>query len=351
MNYPTGRGDEGIVAGDFNGDNKLDLVTANLDADTVSVLLGNGDGTFKTHVDYATGSNPVSVIAGDFNADGKLDLAVANASSSTLSILLGNGDGTFQSHVDYATGAAPTGIIVGDFNHDGKLDLATSNYLANTVSILIGNGDGTFQSHVDYAVGVEPGFLTSADFNGDGEPDLAVVNTNCQFGVQDCDPGSVSVLFGNGDGTFQSHVDYALGVAPFGPAAADFNGDGGVDLAVANTFSNTVSILLNLPVISTFPKSLNFGNEIVGKTSQPRTVTISNPSGTPFTISTIRVAGFDASDFAQTNNCPAKLAPGAQCTISVTFTPRIKGKRSADVRLSDSVPGSPQFISLTGKGT
>ena len=224
-----------VVAGDFNGDGKLDLAVSNGGANTISILLGNGDGTFGTHTDFATGTQPTVLVAGDFNGDGKLDVAVANFKSNNVSVLLGNGDGTFQAHVDYGAGLGAGSLVAGDFNGDGKPDLACANFKANTVSILLGNGDGTFGSHVDYATGLGPSAVTTADFNGDGKLDLAVTNVNA---------ASVSILAGKGDGTFQAHADYATGAGPFDVAAADLNGDSRLDLAVPNSTANTLSTLL-----------------------------------------------------------------------------------------------------------
>ena len=224
-----------IAVGDFNGDGKLDMAVTNFTTSNLYILLGNGDGTFPTSHVYSTGNNPYSVVTGDFNGDGKLDLAVANESSANVSIFLGNGDGTFQAPVTYTVGFSPQYMAVGDFNGDGKLDLAVANASGSTVSILLGNGDGTFQSQVIYAVGVSPNYVVAGDFNGDGKLDLAVANDGNH---------TVSILLGNGDGTFQTQVSYAVGSNPFGLAAGDINGDGKLDLAVANTGSSTVSILL-----------------------------------------------------------------------------------------------------------
>jgi ABC-type transporter MlaC component len=165
-----------VTVGDFNGDGKPDLAVSNSDGDNVSILLGNGNGTFQTAINYAVGSDPFSVIVGDFNGDGKLDLAVANYSTNNVSVLLGNGNGTFQTAVNYAVGAYPRSGAAGDFNGDGKLDLAVANQYGSNVSILLGNGNGTFQEAVSYAVGVEPFSVIVGDFNGDGKLDLAVAN-------------------------------------------------------------------------------------------------------------------------------------------------------------------------------
>jgi len=241
--YPTGPNPDGLIAADFNGDGKLDLAIANSGDGTVGILQGNGNGTFTTQPNLSTGAGsiPQLPIAGDFNGDGKLDLAVANFATNNVSIFLGNGNGTFQTSVSYAVGTGPSSLVTGDFNRDGKLDLATANQTDHTVSVLLGKGDGTFQTHVDYAAVPDAAATKDAaglalgDFNRDGKLDLVVAN-----------PGNntVSVLLGSGDGTFQAPVAYATGNHPINFGVADLNGDGNLDLAVANLNDNTVSILL-----------------------------------------------------------------------------------------------------------
>ena len=344
----------GLASGDFNGDGNLDLVTANDSAFSLSVSLGDGKGGFSSHVDYFAGLFPDSVVAVDLNLDGKLDLVSANTGADTVSVLLGNGDGTFQTATTYAMPAAddPIVVVAGDFNHDGKPDIAALNTYSNTVSILLGNGDGTLQASVDYPAGNYPFGLVVGDFNGDGVLDLAVTNSNCDVPGSNC-PGTASLLFGNGDGTFQAPVSYPVGLFPSFLATADLNRDGGADLAVPNASSGTVSILLNLPVIGIFPNALSFGAERVGVKSNPQTVTIGNPSGTPITVKKPAISGADASDFAQTTTCPLSpttLAPGASCSVVVTFTPKATGSRTATLKITDSVPGSPQLVSLQGTG-
>jgi hypothetical protein len=248
--YPTGAGPAGLVAGDFNGDGNLDLAVIDQSENTLSVLLGNGDGTFKPALQFATGGIPEQVVAGDFNSDGKLDLALTNGADNTVSILLGNGDGTFQPHVDFATGPVPLGIVTGDFNGDGKLDLAVADYgtpplptsVPGLVSILLGNGDGTFQPHTDVplAAGVIPLYLAQGDFNADGKADLAVA-------VQIDDPDGrafLTTLLGNGDGTFQVVEAYPGFPLRFPTAivASDFNADGKLDVAVSNYGNSVVNI-------------------------------------------------------------------------------------------------------------
>jgi len=354
ISFPTGGYPVGIATGDFNGDGNLDMAVSNEDDSTVSVLLGNGHDGFSAHVDYPVDFNPVWMTSADLNMDGKIDLVTVNAGDDSISILLGKGDGTFLPAVTYPVtpGANPYYVAAGDFNGDGKPDLAVTDFYTNNISILIGNGDGTFQLHVDYPTGLFPDGIVVGDFNADGVLDLAVTNSECTVPASNC-PGTVSILFGNGDGTFEQPVDYPVGSYPIGIATGDLNGDGGSDLAVANAYSNSVSLLLNLPVIGIFPNALNFGTEKVGIKSDRQTITVGNPSGTPISISKPKITGADAADFSETTTCPtapSTLVAGASCSISVTFTPKAAGARNATLSLKDSVPGSPQLISLSGTG-
>jgi hypothetical protein len=240
--YATGSIPDSVVSADFNGDGILDLAVANFGDNTISIFVGYGDGTFQSRVNYATGSNPSRVAVGDFNKDDKMDIAVADgagSSGNTVSVLLGNGDGTFQSHVDYQTGRGSVSVAVADINRDGNLDLSVGNYgpdyLTGSVSILLGNGDGTFQAHMDYPAGVNPVGVLVGDFNQDNELDLGVMNNNPPFGV--------STLLGNGDGSFQKPIHNTAGTNPRAGIVADFNADGNLDLAIGNWLDNNFSIL------------------------------------------------------------------------------------------------------------
>src|SRR6266849_5705089 len=240
--YSTGQNQRSVAVGDFNGDGKNDLAIANLGDRTISIRLGNGDGTFQTSVNYRTGSGPGyggrSLVVGEFNGDGKADLAVANSSDNTVSVLLGNGDGTFQARLDYAAGSFPEQLAVGDLNGDGKADLAVADAGARAVSVLLGNGDGTFQANVEYPTGLTTRGMAVGDFNGDGKPDLATTISGGLCG------GGVAIFLGKGDGTFQPAVRYRAGGNNTSIALFDFDGDGRLDLALTDFIANAVSVLL-----------------------------------------------------------------------------------------------------------
>ena len=236
---PAGSGAGPVITGDFNGDGKVDLAVVNESSDDVSVFLSNGDGTFQAAVNYSVASQPLSIAVGDFNGDGKLDLAVVNNLSDSVSVLLGKGDGTFQPATNSGAGSTPTSFAVGDFNGDGKLDLAVVNNLSASVSVLLGKGDGTFQAAVHYGVGLGILSVAVGDFNGDGKLDLVAggsVTTN----------SNISVLLGNGDGTFQTAVNNVIGIRPSSIAVGDFNGNGMLDVAVAGEGCKTGCPILQI---------------------------------------------------------------------------------------------------------
>jgi hypothetical protein len=226
-NYPVGIAPSNVAIGDFNGDGKQDFAVANSGTGNVSILLGNGDGTFQQAIDFTAGSSPAFVAIDDFNRDGKLDLAVANGSAKTVSILLGNGDCTFELPLQYNTGIAADYVAVADFNNDNRPDLFVS--AGGNISILLGNGDGTFQNPILTTTPGNTSYFAIADFNGDGKLDVATGNaTIFPYATH----GNVVVLFGTGDGKFQAPITSAVGFKPVYLTAADFNEDGKADLAI-----------------------------------------------------------------------------------------------------------------------
>ncbi|HEX3154496.1 MAG TPA: VCBS repeat-containing protein, partial [Candidatus Angelobacter sp.] len=243
--YPVGAGPAQLIVADFNGDHIPDLATVNTNANTVSILINNGDGTFRPQLEFATGPAPVGLAAVDWNKDGKMDLAVVNSGADaahSISILLGNGDGTFQPHHDIPGAPNSNSIAVGDFNHDGNPDIATSsNNPVNAVYVSLGNGHGGV-----VAQKVTTGFgatttdpsanpflllkISWADYNRDGKDDLYYIE--CCGGV-DIDFGAFGVLTGNGDGTFTDHLIDGQDFDLFNLSSMDINQDGLSDAIVS----------------------------------------------------------------------------------------------------------------------
>ncbi|MEH2342364.1 MAG: FG-GAP-like repeat-containing protein [Nostoc sp.] len=372
-NFTVGTNPFSVTVGDFNGDGKLDLATANRGSNTVSVLLGLGTGGFGTATDFSVGDLPSPVTVGDFNGDGNLDLAAANFGNNTVSVLLGNGTGGFGTRTNFSVGSGTYSVTVGDFNGDGKLDLATANKGSNNVSVLLNttpkititagtnpteggatgsftitletpapvgglvvnfnttgstatattdyslvtganitavtantftiaagqttatlavtavadgisdpnekvtvnlesgpdyilgaNSTANFQPVTNFSAGSSPRSVIVEDFNGDGKLDLAVANTTS---------GTVSVLLGLGTGGFATATNFSVGSSPYSVTVGDFNGDGKLDLAVANRDSNTVSVLLGNST-GGFDTATNFA---VG--SSPRAITVGDFNG------------------------------------------------------------------------
>jgi len=251
-----------VAVGDFNGDGHPDLALPisaprGSGPDSVSILLGDGTGSFGVATSFPVQNNAFPVAIGDFNDDGSLDLAVPNSLSGTVSILLGDGVGRFGPTSNFTVGSSPDAVAVGDFNGDGHLDLAVA-YGSTTVSILLGDGTGRFGAATDFTVGNAES-LAVGDFNGDGHLDLATANAGAE---------TVSVLLGNGTGSFGAATHFTVGSHPlFGGAVfvavADFNDDGVLDLVTASSANNTVSILLNscgLPTATPTPTAACVGD-------------------------------------------------------------------------------------------
>jgi hypothetical protein len=271
---------QGLVAADFTGNGKIDLAVSDTEATAVTILLGNGDGTFTVAQNLLlTGAVPWAMAVGDFNHDGLPDLAVADDCGRAISIFLSNGDGTFTSLPAIPLAGAAEGVAVADYNGDGKLDLAVpiANGTDDSLVILLGNGDGTFTpTGQNLPLGYYPSAIVAADFNGDGKQDLAVTISEDDY---------VQVFFGNGDGTFTaSNNNPPIGGYALSMALADFNGDGKPDIAVANDGDGTVTILL--------------GNG--DGTFATSTIPIGAPLG-PISIAAADLTGKGYADFATAN--------------------------------------------------
>jgi hypothetical protein len=390
VDYTVGTLPFANAVGDFNGDHILDIAVVNYNSNDVSILLGNGDGTFQPAVNYVIGTEPSAITAVDLNNDGATDLAIADEIGRTVAVLinkadgtgrfnqpvlypagkaprgivagdlrgigiqdlvvannlgndvsvfLGNGDGTFQPAIDYAAHTHPKSVAVGHFNNDSQLDIACANHDSNDVSILMGNGDGTFQAPVNYPVGLNPRYVTVADFNKDGKEDLVTANGGAS---------SISILYGNGDGTFQPQVAYIAAVSPRWLAVDDYNGDGFLDVATSNYGGGSVSVLLGtgssaagsefLPSISynvgKNPTGIASG-DFNGDGKPDLAVTI---GGTPTAPNTL---------LAVLLNTPAVLSPN-----TLTFPTKVVGTHTAarSIALRNISPNSLTIsnVSITG---
>jgi hypothetical protein len=262
QNPAAGADPQGIAVGDFNGDGIPDLAIANRNDGTVTILLGNGDGTFTAGTIVSNVPSAQAIAVADFNGDGNLDLAVTNSELNSVTILLGNGKGAFTVASVFSTGVLPAGIAVGDLNGDGLPDLAVANYANNTISIFLSNGDGTFTTAPVINMQGAPQSIAVADFNGDGKADLAVA-------VARPNNESVVILLGNGDGTFTpASQSLPVGEYPSSIVSADFNGDGKPDLAVTISETNSVAVFLGkgdgtFNAVSSSPSTGNYPLSLV----------------------------------------------------------------------------------------
>jgi hypothetical protein len=335
-----------VAIADFNRDGKLDIANAVTDVDFpgIFVFLGNGNGTFT----FGDSFGPLGATAedealatGDFNGDGILDLAVTSTGPpGEVTILLGNGDGTFTAAATQpvTTMVFPQSVTTGDFNGDGILDLAFADTGSTALTVLLGNGDGTFtQKDGQPDAGQTTSFITTADFNSDGKLDLVLVDS----------ANAILIYLGNGDGTFQTALETAVGAGPSQLAFGDFNSDGRLDIAVANSGDNTVTLLLQAAAATLSRESVAFGNQPVGTASPSQRVTLTNKGSARLAIESIIASG----DFSQTNNCGSSLPIGRSCHIYIVFTPTEDGLRTGSITITDDAPESPQVIALSGTGT
>jgi len=347
VNYAVPQLPQFVAVADFNHDGNLDLITLHNKYLTVpclcvAVLLGNGDGTFQEPAIITTVTiTPYAIGVGRFNAGENLDLVVAEEFGGTnqVEILLGNGDGTFRAGAIYPVGPSPAAVAVADFNGDHNLDFAVAENEGIGVGVFLGNGDGTFKPRVDYKTNFPYG-IAAADLNGNGKQDLVVANLDF--------PSGVTVFTGNGDGTFKKGVYYPDGVENFFVTTGDFNGDHRTDIAVADYSSGSVITMLNTGTVTFSPTTpLNFHKQKAGTTSAPQTVTLTNTGKTALSISSMKAGG----QFGMTSTCGASVAAGANCAISVTFSPKTQGAKSGTVSIKDSASSKPQVVELSGTGT
>jgi hypothetical protein len=343
-----------IVTADFNGDGILDLMTANTDnngGNDLSVLLGNGDGTFQSQVEYACcGFPPNAMTIGDFNGDGILDAATTYVpyppdNIPKFSIVLGNGDGSFQSPLIYPVAYAGW-VAAGDWNGDGKLDAVVTDGPFDTIEVLVDAPQTT--------ASVTPASLIFPT-QVDGTTSKAMTSTLTNTGQAAL---SISSISGGTDFHQTNNCGPGLRAGASCTISATFSPQLiGLETDQITIVDNTpdspqiIGVRGNGTIVAVAPALVNFGSVPVGKTSPAKTVTVTNAGQRTVNISNIELQGSNAGDFAQTSNCGATLLPGASCTVSVTFTPTAKGLRDANLSVFDDGGGSPQQVKLGGTGT
>jgi hypothetical protein len=382
-----------IVAGDFNGDSKLDLAVLYYNGRNcclINIFLGNGDGTFKQHGPFLNFGYAANMSVADFNGDGKLDLYAAASQDDhdgcrghpcAFEIFLGNGDGSLK----------PSGVggplpptssevpAIADFNGDGRLDIAVGGinlYGKGVVAVFLNAGNGNFGARASYPVMFGGDSVTAADVNGDGKIDLVTDGVSVLLGngdgtfrrgmsVLSDGSGSVNVgdfngdgkldimaglslLLGNGNGTFQKPLTFAGMGSGFPISMSTFDANGNLNLLGIDALNGALSIFEQRPLYFT-PANLNFGSLPVGTTSPPQTASLTNFAATKVSI-TINITGTNSADFAQSNNCGASLPPNGSCKIQVTFSPSIVGNESASLNVTFQ-GSAPLSMPLTGVGT
>jgi FG-GAP-like repeat/Cep192 domain 4 len=391
VDYTTGTLPFANTVADFNGDGILDVAVVNYSTNNVSVLFGNGDGTFQTQSLYTVGTEPTAIVAADFNGDGVPDIAVADEIGKTIAVLinkadgsgtflpavlypagnaprgiasgslrnngindlvvannlggnvtvfLGNGDGTFQPGVNYAADVNPKSVALGVFSTNGILDIACANHNTNDVSILMGNGDGTFQPPVNYATGIDPRHVLAYDFNKDGKLDLAIANGG---------ESTVSILYGNGDGTFQAQVKYNVNTSPRWLAVADYNNDGFWDIATSNYDAKNISVILGTGLTASGQGFTTHQDYVVGPNPTGLAAGVFTSNGLPDIA--VTVGGLPTAPntyMAVLLNDPAIVSP-----TSLTFPLQVLGTASAPqvVTLTNHAPNSLTITNIAFTGT
>ncbi len=377
--YFAGFGQTSVAAADLNGDGVPDLVVGNFGTglgNTVMVLLANGPGNFNPAVPYVVGTNlsgsqPSGVVIGDFNGDGKLDIASANYNSNNVSVLLGDGAGNFTLGGNFAVHGGPAAIAMGDFNRDGRLDLVTANFSTGDISTLMNQGTFaaqfanltltaaasanpvqtgvpfTFNLTVSNAgplqatgvvlyVTLPPSALYS--LTSVGAPGtcnlLSITNSTFACYLNSVPAAGQSLVVLTGTALTSATLTISARVVANQPEP------------ISSSNSVTFSVSAGTPGVTVAPTGLSFGNTFVGATSAPLSVVLTNNAATPVTISSIVASpGFTESD-----TCNNIIAASGACTLNISFVPMTAGPASGTLTVTDSASNSPQVISLSGSG-
>jgi hypothetical protein len=330
-----------LATADLNGDGRLDIVVTSSTGQSpfsrFAILLGNGDGTFANPMATSESGDIIGLAIGDFNRDGKQDLVISdglNGIASGLDLYLGNGDGTFQSPLELFPNLTPTfGVVARDFNNDGILDLAYGQASPTQIVVALGNGDGTFTVSSSSNTGININNQVAGDFNQDGNLDIIATYSNGSS-------TGMLVLFGNGDGTFQSpQIISLVGNRPFGIATGDFNGDGTPDLAISNFNDNTDSIVLD-EITATVSATLN--NVSVPGCGIHSVDDVFPGSGnySASTSGTVPLIGSSVPTALTLVATPSSSVPGQQVALTAVLTPPSVGSMTTN--------GEPILFSIGG---
>jgi hypothetical protein len=343
--FTTGDNPNSVSFSDFNGDGKRDMAYVSTDENTVSVSLnttitGASTPTFSPSVDFIPGSLPVSVSIGDFNGDGKPDMVVVNYFGNSVSVFMnttvtGASTPTFSAKTDFATAHRPYAVSIGDFNLDGKPDLAVTNSSSNSVSVFLntavtGASTPAFSPKTDFTTGTVPYSVSIFDFNGDGKLDMAVANESeftISVFINTTTPGASTPAF-------SAKTDFATGNNPYSVTAGDFNGDGKQDLAIANNLSNSVSILMNTTTTGastpTFSHRVNFATE-----------------NNPFSVSICDINRDGKPDLAVPNSVSNTVSVFLNKTVPGALTPTFTSAENFTTGIN---PTSVSEVDLNGDG-
>ena len=358
--YNTGAAPQSVVIADINADGKKDLIVANAGSNTVSVLRGNGDGTFGAKTDYLTGNGPASVAVADLNNDGRPDIVTANGGTNSISVLLNAGSGVFAAKNDYGIGttASASSVTLADVNGDGRPDVIVThsgytdsggNYVPNSnISVFLNAGNGTFPNRQDFAVGVSPDFVSVADLNKDGKADIVVANNGTN---------TISVLIGTGGGGFAPQVTYDVGESPIALAIADINGDGKPDIIIGHNgyFTMSGTFVLN-NVLTLLPGNGDgtFGAKTdIVLPDAPVSVAVADVNGdTKPDILTADSAGFiSVLTNAGGGTFPNPLTLNVTGFLSALAVSDVNGDGKPDVVAVNNVSGIAVVLTGNGNGT
>jgi hypothetical protein len=325
-----------LTAGDFNNDGKQDLVVT--DNPYISVLLGNGDGTFQPPIDNNSFVGGHQLVAGDFNNDHKLDVVVVAyfGANSDLAVLLVTGNGTLQPFISYPLAFLPGSVAAGHFRHGGLLDVAVGTYFSGGVTIFLGNGDGSFQPGTTYSASVA-GPIVISDFSRDGNLDLVL-------GAGP--PAGVDEFLGKGDGTFSAPQFFESGKGG-SPVAVRFSRDAAPGLALLDVMLG-VTTMVNTDPLNVSPSApIRFPVQLPNTASLSQTLRLSNTGTTAISISSLTSTG----NFRVVSNCGNTIAAGANCNVTVTFKPETTGVLHGTITLKESASSTPLIFLLSGLST